>query len=67
MQIIRHPVVFGSNVPEWPVFSTLKIFLIHATISWDDGLAGLSKLITPYLRCSASGLLRGVVLTGIGV
>ena len=66
-QIIRHPVVFGSKVPEWPVFSTLRIFLIHATISWDEGLAGLSKLITPYFKYSAKGLFKGVVELGIGV
>ena len=26
-QTIRQPVTFGSRVPEWPVFSTLRIFL----------------------------------------
>ncbi len=39
---IKHPVTFGSKVPEWPVFSTLNIFLIQATTSWLDGLDGLS-------------------------
>ena len=43
------PDTLGSNVPECPVFATLKIFLTHVTTSWDDGLGGLSKFITPYL------------------
>lgn len=46
---IKQPVTLGSKVPEWPVFSTLRILLIHATTSCEDGLAGLSRLITPYL------------------
>lgn len=37
----------GSRVPEWPVFSTRRILLIHATTSCDEGLEGLSRLITP--------------------
>ena len=76
-QTIKHPVTFGSNVPEWPVFSTLKlinkimntrkIFLTHATISWELGLDGLSRFITPYFKYSYIGLFNGVELTGIGV
>ena len=53
---IKHPVTLGSNVPLWPVFSTFNIFFTHATISWLDGFAGLSKLITPYFKCSDIGL-----------
>ena len=64
---MRHPVTFGSKVPEWPVLSTLRIFLIQATISWLDGFAGLSRLITPYLRCSSRGLWVGVWPALIGV
>jgi hypothetical protein len=59
-QTIKAPVTFGSSVPEWPVFSTFKILFIHDTTSWDDGLDGLSKLITPYLRCSTRFLFKGV-------
>lgn len=46
---IRQPVTFGSSVPLWPVFSTRRMRLIHATTSWEDGFAGLSKLIKPDL------------------
>lgn len=35
----------GSSVPLWPVFSTRRMRRIHATTSWDDGLAGLSRLM----------------------
>lgn len=64
---IKQPVTLGSRVPEWPVFSTFNIFLIQATTSWELGLAGLSKLIQPYLRYSSKGLLWGVDPDGIGV
>lgn len=37
----------GSSVPEWPVFSTRRMRLIHATTSCEEGLEGLSRLITP--------------------
>lgn len=57
----------GSRVPECPVFYTPKIFLTHETTSWELGLDGLSKLMTPYLRYSLSGLLRGVDPAGMGV
>jgi len=66
-QTIKHPVTFGSKVPLWPVFSTFKIFLIQETTSWEDGLAGLSTLETPYFNNSSKGLLRGVDPLGIGV
>ena len=46
---IRQPVTLGSRVPLWPVFSTRRIRRIHATTSWDDGLAGLSRLMKPHL------------------
>jgi len=49
MQTIRHPVTFGSSVPLWPVLSTRRIRLSQATTSCEDGLEGLSKLITPDL------------------
>ena len=49
MHTIRQPVTFGSSVPEWPVFSTRRMRRIQATTSCEDGLAGLSRLITPYL------------------
>lgn len=67
MQTIKHPVTLGSKVPECPVFSTFRIFLIQATTSWDEGLADLSKLIHPYFKYSSRGLLWGVELFGIGV
>ena len=44
-QVIKQPVTYGSNVPECPVFSTFNILLTQATISWEEGFAGLSKLI----------------------
>ena len=40
----------GSRVPECPVFSTLKIRLIHATTSCELGREGLSRHITPELK-----------------
>ena len=64
---MRQPVTLGSSVPEWPVFSTRSIRRIHATTSWDDGLAGLSRLHTPYFRYSDRGLLSGVCPLGMGV
>jgi hypothetical protein len=50
MQTIRHPVTLGSRVPLWPVFSTRRIRLSHATTSCEEGLDGLSRLITPDLQ-----------------
>ena len=41
---------FGSRVPEWPVLSTRRMRFSQATTSWDEGLEGLSRLITPDLR-----------------
>ena len=67
MHTIRHPVTFGSSVPECPVFSTRRMRRIHATTSWEEGLAGLSRLMTPYLRNSAMGRFSGVCPFGIGV
>ena len=67
MHVIRHPVTFGSRVPEWPVFSTLRIFLIHATTSCEEGLEGLSKLMTPYFLSTSIGLLVGEYPHGSGV
>ena len=66
-QTIKHPVTLGSNVPEWPVLSTFRIFLTQATISWEDGFAGLSRLMTPYFKYSTNGLFKGDVDDGIGV
>jgi len=66
-QTIKHPVTLGSKVPLCPVFSTLRIFLIHATTSCEDGLDGLSKFIIPYLRYSSKGRFKGVLPAGIGV
>lgn len=66
-QTIRHPVTLGSKVPEWPVFSTLRILLIQATTSWELGLDGLSRLMHPYFKYSFKGLLSGVEPAGIGV
>ena len=48
MQTIRQPVTLGSSVPEWPVLSERRIRLIQDTTSCEDGLAGLSRLMTPY-------------------
>ncbi|KAL0316841.1 UNVERIFIED_CONTAM: hypothetical protein Sradi_5562300 [Sesamum radiatum] len=59
MQTIRLPVTLGSRVPECPVFSTLKMRLIHATTSCEEGLAGLSRFRTPYLMYSANGRFKG--------
>lgn len=64
---MRHPVTFGSRVPECPVLSTRKMRLIHETTSWEDGFAGLSRLMTPEEICSLSGLDRGDDPEGIGV
>ena len=47
MQTIRPPVTLGSSVPECPVFSTRNMRLSHATTSCEEGLAGLSRLMTP--------------------
>lgn len=63
----KHPVTLGSKVPEWPVFSTSKIFFTHDTTSWELGFEGLSKLIIPYFRYSLSGLFKGVEPAGMGV
>eukprot|EP01139_Manchomonas_bermudensis_P023439 Amastigsp_a841141_295.p3 type:complete len:111 gc:universal Amastigsp_a841141_295:660-328(-) len=46
-QTMRQPVTLGSRVPECPVLSTRRMRLIHATTSCDEGLAGLSRLMTP--------------------
>ena len=40
---------FGSNVPECPVLSTLRIRLIQATTSCELGFAGLSRFMNPDL------------------
>ena len=45
----RLPVTLGSRVPLWPVFVTLRMRRIQATTSWEEGLEGLSRLMTPYL------------------
>ena len=59
IQTIKQPLTLGSKVPECPVFSTLKILLIQATTSWEDGLTGLSKFINPYFKYSYKGLFWG--------
>lgn len=48
-------------------FSTRRILFIQATTSCDDGLAGLSKLMHPYLTYSSSGRLSGEQPLGMGV
>lgn len=50
MHTIKQPVTLGSRVPLCPVFSTRKIRFNQATISWDDGLEGLSRFIKPQLN-----------------
>ena len=50
-----------------PVLSTLRIFLTQATISWEDGFVGLSRLMTLYFKYSNNGLFKGDVDDGIGV
>lgn len=50
MQTIKHPVTLGSRVPLCPVFSTRRIRLSQATTSCEEGLDGLSKLMTPDLE-----------------
>ena len=67
MHTMRQPVTLGSSVPLWPVFSTRRMRLIHATTSWLLGLAGLSRLMTPYCRWSRSGRLSGEWPVGMGV
>lgn len=47
MHTIRLPVTLGSSVPLCPVFSTRIMRLIHATTSWEEGLAGLSRFMHP--------------------
>jgi hypothetical protein len=54
-------------VPECPVFSIFRIFFIQATISWDDGLLGLSRFIIPYFKYSSRGLFNGVEPEPTGV
>ena len=49
------------------LYSTFNIFLIQATTSCEEGLADLSRLITPYFKYSSKGLLFGVDPQGIGV
>ncbi|GAA52010.1 hypothetical protein CLF_107219 [Clonorchis sinensis] len=46
------PVTFGSSVPLCPVFPTHNALFTQATTSCEDGLEGLSRLITPVLRRS---------------
>lgn len=67
MHVIRHPVTFGSKVPLWPVFSTLRILLTQATTSWELGFEGLSRLITPYFFKISIGLFKGEYPQGRGV
>lgn len=67
----------GSKVPLWPVRSQCKIFFTQATTSWEEGLAGLSRLMHPYLSFilqinsyeiySLIGRFKGELPTGIGV
>lgn len=54
MHTIKQPVTLGSRVPLCPVFSTRKIRFNQATISWDDGLEGLSRFIKPQLNFKKS-------------
>ena len=49
---MRLPVTLGSKVPLWPVFVTRRMRRIQATTSCEDGLDGLSRLMTPYLETS---------------
>lgn len=49
MQTVRQPVTLGSSVPECPVFSQRRMRRIQATTSCDEGLDGLSRLMTPSL------------------
>jgi len=65
--MIKHPVTFGSSVPECPVLSTLRILFNQATTSCEEGFEGLSRLITPYLRYSTKLLLSGEEPDAIGV
>lgn len=58
MHTIRQPVTLGSSVPLCPVFSTRRILRIHATTSWDDGLAGLSRLMKPDLMGRGEGVIK---------
>ncbi len=67
MQTTSEPVTLGSSVPEWPVLSTRRMRLIQATTSCDDGLAGLSRLMTPLLTYSSIGRFRGEQPATIGV
>ena len=46
-QTVRQPVTLGSRVPLWPVFSTWSMRFTQETTSCEEGLAGLSRLITP--------------------
>ena len=46
---MRQPVTLGSSVPLCPVLSTRRIRRNQATTSWEEGLDGLSRLITPDL------------------
>lgn len=57
----------GSRVPEWPVFSTRRIRLTQATTSCEDGLEGLSRLMTPEEIYDFKSRFSGLQPTGIGV
>merc|ERR1719464_911635 len=67
----RLPDTLGSNVPEWPVFSTPRsaiMFLTQVTTSCEEGRGGLSRFITPYFKYSLIGLFKGVhPAEGMGV
>src|SRR5215472_9693335 len=45
--IIKSPVAFGSNVPQWPTFLMPNLRRIASTTSCDVGPAGLSMRIAP--------------------
>lgn len=71
-QILLHnsynsPVTLGSKVPECPVFSSLRIRLIHDTTSCEEGLLGLSKLMNPAFRYSDIVRFKGEHPCGKGV
>lgn len=63
MHTIKQPVTLGSRVPLCPVFSTRSMRLSQATTSCEEGLDGLSKLMTPDLcDCALSDTMQNRIM-----
>ena len=62
---MRQPVTLGSSVPLCPVLSTRRIRRNQATTSWEEGLDGLSRLITPDLGYRYGLISRGTQCSSV--